>query len=71
MTMVRKGKTSSIQYEMRFTDSNQNTISGSLQNTVVLPENMEKSYSYEEKANKTDCIIALSSGILTGLLDIF
>ena len=69
--MANREKTSSIQYELRFDGNEQETVRGSLHNKVVLPEDPEGTLSFEDKANKTDCIIASASGILTGLLDVF
>ncbi|MBR6986435.1 MAG: hypothetical protein IKH75_23470 [Ruminococcus sp.] len=69
--MANRERTSSIQYEVRVDKDTNAIINGSLQNKAVLPEVSECLFSFEEKANKTDCIIAAASGIVTGLLDVF
>lgn len=69
--MANKERTSSIQYEVQFDDKLQTSIKGALQNKVILHEDEKIIFSFDEKANKTDCIIAAASGILTGILDVF
>lgn len=69
--MANRERTSSIQYEVLFDENLHDAVSGSLQNKVILPVDPEGVMSFKEKANKTDCIIASASGILTGLLDVF
>lgn len=69
--MANMERTSSIQYELHIIGETQNVAKGSLKNKVVLPEDPKGLLSFEGKANKTDCIIASASGILTGLLDVF
>lgn len=69
--MESNERTTSIQYEAYLGDAENDAISGSLNNKVILPKDVNGSGTFEEKATKQDCLVASASGVLTGFLDVF
>lgn len=67
--MAELEKTTSIEYEVTIEGSEEKVVSGKLNDNVLLTNKSEDVVSYEERADKTDVLIASASGILTGLLD--
>jgi hypothetical protein len=63
-------KTTSIEYEVTLEGSEEKVVSGKLNDGVLLTNKSDDVVSYEERADKTDVLIASASGILTGLLDV-